>query len=58
MTAPFWVAVAVLSVGIVTFLAFGHMMARSVGERVLWSRWNADARAVEGVPEEALGEVV
>ena len=58
MTAPFWVAVAVLSVGIVTFLAFGHMMARSVGERVLWSRWNRDAREMEGVPEEALGEVV
>ena len=34
------------------------MMARTVGERVLWSRWNRDAEALEGVPEEALGEVV
>jgi hypothetical protein len=24
---------------------------------VLWSRWNRRARAVEGTPEEALGEV-
>ena len=58
LSAPFWVGVAVLAVGIVTFLVFGHMVARTVGERVLWSRWNHEAEALEGVPEEALGEVV
>lgn len=58
MSAPFWVAVAVLAVGILTFLVFGHMLARTVGERVLWSRWNREAEALEGTPEEALGQVV
>lgn len=52
--APFWVGVAVIGVGVVVFFATGHYMARSIGERVLWSRWNADAKAVEGTPEEAL----
>ncbi|MBD8080273.1 MFS transporter [Cellulosimicrobium arenosum] len=55
-TAPFWVGAAILVVGVVTFLAFGHRMAADIGERVLWSRWNRRARAVEGTPEEALGE--
>jgi predicted MFS family arabinose efflux permease len=58
LRSPFWVAVAVLAVGVLTFLAYGHRLARSVGERVLWSRWSSGARAVEGVPEVALGEVV
>ncbi|PJI94145.1 MFS transporter [Luteimicrobium subarcticum] len=54
---PFWIAAGVLAVGIITFLATAHVMARGVGERVLWQRWNKGAAQVEGVPEEALGEV-
>ncbi|QHT54810.1 MFS transporter [Cellulomonas sp. H30R-01] len=57
-TSPFWVGVGVLGVGVVAFLVTGHVMARSVGERVLWQRWDRGARAVERTPEEALGEVV
>ena len=56
-TAPFWLGAGVLVVGVVVFVAFGHRMAGDIGERVLWSRWNRRARAVEGTPEEALGEV-
>ncbi|WP_435736803.1 MFS transporter [Cellulosimicrobium sp. PMB13] len=56
-TAPFWVGAGVLVVGIVVFLATAHRMAGELGERVLWSRWDRRARAVEGTPEEALGEV-
>ncbi|WP_426594522.1 MFS transporter [Cellulomonas sp. McL0617] len=58
LASPFWVAFGVLAVGVVAFLVTGHLMARSVGERVLWSRWNKDAEALEGAPEEALGELV
>jgi MFS transporter, ACDE family, multidrug resistance protein len=54
INAPFWIGVAVIAVGVVVFFAGGHYMARSIGERVLWSRWNADAKAAEGTPEEAL----
>ena len=54
LAAPFWVAIGVLAIGVVTFLVCGHMMARTVGERVLWSRWNAGAAAAEGSAEEAL----
>lgn len=56
-TAPFWVGAGVLVVGVVVFLATAHRMAGELGERVLWSRWDRRARAVEGTPEEALGEV-
>jgi ACDE family multidrug resistance protein len=34
-----------------------HRMARPLGERVLWSRWNKAAAAVEGTPEEAMSEL-
>jgi MFS family permease len=54
MEAPFWIGVGVMAVGIVVFFAAGHYMARSIGERVLWSRWNVGAQAAEGTPEEAL----
>ncbi|MBD8059637.1 MFS transporter [Cellulomonas sp. JH27-2] len=54
LASPFWVGLGVLAVGVLTFLVFGHMMARSVGERVLWSRWNKRAQAAECSPEEAL----
>ena len=54
LASPFWVAIGVLAVGVLTFVAFGHMMARNVGEKVLWSRWNKDAAAAEGSAEEAL----
>ncbi|ROS78651.1 MFS transporter [Cellulomonas sp. PhB143] len=53
---PYWVGVGVLAVGIVVFLLTAHTMARAVGERVLWQRWNKAATAVEGTPEEALTE--
>ncbi|GAA4837280.1 MFS transporter [Luteimicrobium xylanilyticum] len=56
-SAPFWVGAAVLVVGIVVFLAAGHVMARGMGERFLWAKWNAAARVEEGTPEEILGEV-
>lgn len=52
--APFWVAVAVLGVGVLTFLVAGHVVAHGIGERVLWSRTNAKAREFEGTPAEAL----
>jgi len=55
-TAPFWLGVGVLALGVVVFVVAGHRMAGELGERVLWSRWNRRARAVEGTPEEALGE--
>jgi predicted MFS family arabinose efflux permease len=56
-TAPFWLAAAVLLVGVVAFAWKGHTMASRLGERVLWSRWDAAAHAVEDVPEEVLSEV-
>ncbi|OLT55322.1 MFS transporter [Cellulosimicrobium sp. CUA-896] len=56
-TAPFWVGAGVLVLGVVVFLATAHRMAGEIGERVLWSRWDRRARAVEGSPDEALGEV-
>jgi hypothetical protein len=31
-------------------------MAGAVGERLPWREWNRAARAVEGTPEEAVGE--
>lgn len=55
--SPFWVGVAVLTVGGVVFLLTAHLMAGRVGERVLWSEWNERARRVEHTPDEALGEV-
>ena len=57
LKAPFWVAVVVLGVGLVVFATTSHVMARAAGERSLWSRWDAGARAAEHSPEEALGEV-
>jgi MFS transporter, ACDE family, multidrug resistance protein len=56
-SAPYWVAVGVLAVGVVVFLLTAHRMAGQLGERVLWSRWNRAARAVEGTPEEAVSEL-
>jgi predicted MFS family arabinose efflux permease len=56
-SSPFWVGAAVLAVGVVVFLAAGHVMARGLGEQVMWRRWNEGARVVEGTPEEALGEM-
>ncbi|GEL94933.1 MFS transporter [Cellulomonas composti] len=53
-TAPFWLAFGVLAFGVLTFLVAGHVIAHGIGERVLWSRANAGARAAEGSPEEAL----
>jgi len=55
--APYWVGTAVLALGIATFAWRGHAMAAVLGERVLWSRWNRAARSMEGMPEQALGEV-
>ncbi len=55
--APYWLAAGVLSVGVLAFAWKGHAMATTVGERMLWSRWNRAARAVEGVPEDVLSEV-
>jgi len=54
MRAPFWVGVGVLGVGVLTFLVAGHVVAHGIGERVLWSRVDAKARAAEGSAEEAL----
>jgi ACDE family multidrug resistance protein len=54
---PYWVAAAVLAVGVVVFVITAHRMARPLGERVLWSRWNKAAAAVEGTPEEAMSEL-
>lgn len=54
LASPFWVGVAVLGVGVLTFLVAGHVIAHGIGERVLWSRANAGARAAEHTPEEAL----
>ena len=54
---PYWVGVGVLAVGVVVFLVTAHRMAAPLGERVLWSRWNRAARAVEGTPEEAMSEL-
>ncbi|WP_205710946.1 MFS transporter [Isoptericola sp. BMS4] len=56
-SAPYWVGVAVLAVGVVVFLVTAHRMAGPLGERVLWSRWNRRAAAVEGTPEEAMAEL-
>lgn len=57
-TSPYWVAVGVLGLGVVVFLALGHVVAGAAGERVAWARWNRDAARAEGTPEEALGELV
>lgn len=57
LSVPYWVGAGVLLVGVVAFLATAHRMAGELGESVLWSRWNRRARAVEGAPEEALGEI-
>jgi ACDE family multidrug resistance protein len=54
---PYWVAAGVLGVGVVVFLVTAHRMAGPLGERVLWSRWNKAAAAVEGTPEEAAIEL-
>lgn len=56
-TAPFWVTVVVLGVGLVVFAACSHILAPAVGERVLWARWDDEARALEAAPAEALAEV-
>ncbi len=55
--APFWVTVVVLAVGLVVFAACSHVLAPAVGERVLWAKWDAGARAVEGSPDEAMAEL-
>ncbi|WP_019136276.1 MFS transporter [Cellulomonas massiliensis] len=57
-TSPYWVAVGVLGVGVVVFLALGHVVAGAAGERVVWARWNRGAAQAEGTPEEAVGELV
>ncbi|MGF0117858.1 MFS transporter [Promicromonospora sp. Marseille-Q5078] len=57
LALPYWVAVAVLAVGVVVFLITAHKMAGQLGERVLWARWNKAAAAVEGTPEEAMSEL-
>ena len=49
-------AVVVLGVGLVVFALTSHVMARAAGEKVLWARWNAGARAAELTPDEAMGE--
>jgi MFS family permease len=54
--APFWVAIAVMGAGVLVFLATSHVMARGMGERSLWSRWNRTAGIIEGTPEEAMAE--
>ncbi len=56
-SAPYWVGVGVLAVGVIVFLLTAHTMAGRLGERVLWSRWNKAAAAVEGTPEEAMSEL-
>jgi MFS family permease len=55
--APFWVTVVVLAVGVVVFAACSHVLAPAVGERVLWARWDDEARLVEATPDEAMAEV-
>jgi MFS family permease len=55
--SPFWVAIGVLAVGIVVFLATSHLLSDGMGERSLWTIWNRKARAVELTPEEAMAEV-
>ena len=56
-TLPFVVGAVVVAAGVVVFFVGGHVMARDIGEKVLWRRWNADARTVEGTPEEAAVEL-
>ncbi|WP_027341061.1 MFS transporter [Hamadaea tsunoensis] len=56
LESPFWVGAAVLAVGVVSFVLFGHVMARGVGEKVFWARLDKGARSAERTPEEALGE--
>jgi MFS transporter, ACDE family, multidrug resistance protein len=58
LASPYWVALGVLAVGVLTFLVGGHVLARGVGERVFWSRLDRDAATVEGTPEEAVAELV
>ncbi len=41
--APFWLAAGVLVLGVAAFAWKGHSMASTLGERVLWSRWNSAA---------------
>src|SRR5690606_21232575 len=57
LSSPFWVASGVLLAGVLVFLVTAHVMARPLGERVLWRRWNRGARQEEGTPEEALSEI-
>jgi hypothetical protein len=56
-TAPYWVGAGVLLIGVVAFAWKGRAMASAVGERLTFRQWDRAARAVEGTPEEALGEV-
>lgn len=56
-SVPYWVGAGVLLVGVGAFVWRGHVMASGVGERLVLGRWNRAARAVEGAPEEAIGEV-
>ncbi|MFG1678204.1 MFS transporter [Micromonospora sp. NPDC049282] len=53
LALPFWVGFGVLAVGVVVYLAFGHLMAAGYGERLVWNR---AARAAEHAPEEPVGE--
>jgi hypothetical protein len=48
------VGAAMLLAGLVSIVLFGHIMARSAGERVFRSRLNDGARTAEGTPEEAV----
>jgi MFS transporter, ACDE family, multidrug resistance protein len=56
LAAPYWASVIVLGIGVVAFLTTSHVMARGVGERSLWSRWNRRAGDAEGSPDEVVGE--
>ncbi|WFE41617.1 MFS transporter [Micromonospora sp. WMMD998] len=53
LALPFWVGFGVLAVGVLVYLAFGHLMAAGYGERLIWNR---AARAAEHAPEEPVGE--
>ena len=57
LALPFWVGAAVLGVGVLVYLLSAPLLATGYGERLPWARWNRAARAVEGTPEEAIGEV-
>ncbi|WBB75165.1 MFS transporter [Micromonospora sp. WMMD1128] len=53
LALPFWVGFGVLAVGVLVYLAFGHLMAAGYGERLIWNR---AARTAEHAPEEPVGE--